>query len=35
MQIWLKAAYQFWKYGAQKHLLASIWQFKSHSDLEN
>ena len=35
MQIWLKSANQFMRYGAHKHFLAKIWQFKSHSDLEN
>ena len=35
MQIWLKSANKFMKYGAHKHFLASIRQFKIHSDLEN
>ena len=34
MQIWLKSASWFMRYCAHKHLLAQIWQFKSHSDLE-
>ena len=34
MQIWLKSASCFMRYWAHKHLLAQIWQFKSHSDLE-
>ena len=35
MQIWLKSASRFMRYCAHKHLLAQIWQFKPHSDLEN
>ena len=35
MQIWLKSANQFMRYGAHKRILAKIWQFKSPSDLEN
>ena len=34
MQIWLKSAKQFMRYGAHKHFLAQILQSKSHSDLE-
>ena len=34
MQIWLKSASWFMRYCAHKHLLAQIWQFKSHTDLE-
>ena len=34
MQIWLKSANKFMRYCAHKHLLAQIWQNKSHSDLE-
>ena len=34
MQIWLKSANWFMRYCAHKHLLAQIWQFKSHTDLE-
>ena len=35
MQIWLKSANQFMRYGAHKHFWTYIWQFKSRSDLEN
>ena len=35
MQIWLKFANQFMRYGAYKHFLPLIWQFKSRIDLEN
>ena len=34
MQIWLKSAIWFMRYYAHSHLLAQIWQCKSHTDLE-